>query len=90
MEYLEPNALIEAAHPEIVKIAAEIAGTAPDAYRPALALTKWTAENMKMDAGIVMAPASELIRERKATCVGYATLLASRARIARARIEPAT
>ena len=35
-----------------------------------------------MDAGIVMAPASELVRDRRATCMGYATLLAALARAA--------
>jgi hypothetical protein len=35
-----------------------------------------------MDAGIVMATASELISDRRATCMGYATLLAALARAA--------
>ncbi len=74
-EHLEPNALIESKNADIVKIATGIEGpNLPEA------LTKWVAENMKMDAGIVMAPASELIRDRKATCMGYATLLAALAR----------
>ncbi|HEX5758903.1 MAG TPA: transglutaminase-like domain-containing protein, partial [Thermoanaerobaculia bacterium] len=80
--YLAPNALVESGHPEIVALAREIAGAEPDAYRAALALTRWTAEHMTMDAGIVMAPASELVRERKGTCMGYATLLAALARAA--------
>jgi hypothetical protein len=79
-EYLAANALVESTHPEIARIADEVAGPETDAYRAALALTRWVAENMSMDAGIVMAPASELIRDRKATCMGYATLLAALAR----------
>ena len=79
-EFLAPNALVESSHPDIVKTAGEIADAEPDAYKAALALTRWVAGNMSMNAGIVMAPASELIRDRKATCVGYATLLAALAR----------
>lgn len=79
-EFLASNALVESAHPEIVRVAKELAR--PGAFDTALALTEWTAENLSMDAGIVMAPASELIRDRKATCMGYATLLAALARAA--------
>ncbi len=79
-EFLEPNALVESANEDIVKIARGLASA--DRYQTALALTKWTADNMTMDAGIVMAPASELVRDRKATCMGYATLLAALARAA--------
>jgi len=79
-EFLEPNALVESADKEIVRIAKAL--TTPDSYETAQALTKWTAENLTMDAGIVMAPASELVRDRRATCMGYATLLASLARAA--------
>lgn len=79
-EFLEPNALVESTDPDIVRIAKQVRGS--DAYDTALALATWTAENLSMDAGIVMAPASELIRDRKATCMGYATLLAALARAA--------
>jgi hypothetical protein len=37
---------------------------------------------MKFDLGIVFAPATEIIRNRRGTCVGYATLLATLARAA--------
>ncbi len=79
-EFLEPNAFVESANEDIVRIARGL--TSAGRYETALALTKWTADNMTMDAGIVMAPASELVRDRKATCMGYATLLAALARAA--------
>jgi hypothetical protein len=79
-EFVESNAFVESANEEIARIAKEL--TTPDGYGTALALTKWTAENLTMDAGIVMAPASELVRDRRATCMGYATLLATLARAA--------
>jgi hypothetical protein len=79
-EYTKPNPLVESTHPDIVKVAKELTRATP--HETAQELTRWVAENMTMDAGIVVAPASELIRDRRATCMGYATLLASLARAA--------
>jgi transglutaminase superfamily protein len=79
-EYLEPNALVESSHADIVAIARSLKKDTP--LQTAEALTAWTAEHVTMDAGIVMAPASELVRDRRATCMGYATLLATLARAA--------
>ncbi len=79
-EFLEPNALVESSHPDIVSIASEL--KRDDDRATAEELTRWVAENLSMDAGIVLAPASELIRDRKATCMGYATLLAALGRAA--------
>jgi hypothetical protein len=82
-EYLAPNAIVESSNAEIVSIANEAAGKEKDAYQAALAMTRWVSSNVKMDAGIVMAPASELVHTRRGTCMGFATLLASVARAAR-------
>ena len=79
-EFVQPNALVESDHPDVVRIAE--AQTTADPFATALALTTWTAEHLTLDAGIVMAPASELVRDRRATCMGYATLLAALARAA--------
>ena len=79
-EFLEPNAFIESQNTDIVATARSLGKRTT--FETAQALTTWTAENMTMDAGIVMAPASELIRDRRATCMGYATVLASLARAA--------
>ena len=35
---------------------------------------------MTFDLGIALAPSSEILRDRRGTCVGYATLLAALAR----------
>ena len=45
-------------------------------------LRDWVSDNMHMDLGIVLAPASEAIRQRKGTCAAYAITLASLARAA--------
>ncbi len=81
-QYLEPNAYIQSDDPEIMRRARELAGTEKDAFRAALAMERWVAENMKFDLGIAFAPATEIIRDKRGTCVGYATLLASLARAA--------
>jgi hypothetical protein len=76
-EYLTPNALVESDHAQIVALAQEVAGDERDPWRAAQELTRWVAENVRLDLGVVMAPAAELVRDRRATCVGYATLLAA-------------
>ena len=80
--YLEPNALIQSDDAEILRLAKELVGAEQDAFEAAISLERWVAENMKFDLGIVFAPATEIIRNRRGTCVGYATLLASLARAA--------
>jgi hypothetical protein len=77
-EDLAPNALVQSDDEAIAATAKQLAGT--DAWSTALAMTRWVAENMSFDTGIVQAPASELMRDRKGTCMGYATLLAALAR----------
>jgi len=81
-QYLEPNAFIQSDDAEILRLSREIIGGEKDAFRASLALERWVAENMKFDLGIVFAPAAEIIRNRRGTCVGYATLLATLARAA--------
>ena len=80
--YLESNAIVEARDPEIQRLAAAIVGTETDAYRAALRLSEWVEREVRFDLGIAFAPASELVRERRGTCVGYAVLLAALARAA--------
>lgn len=77
---LAPGPLVESAHPEIVRLAGEVAGGEPDPYRRALALAAWVHGALAFDPGIVLAPASELARARRGTCAGHAVLLAALAR----------
>ena len=81
-QYLEPNAIIQSDDAEIQRLSRELVGAERDAYRAALSLERWVAGNMNFDLGIIFAPATELIRDRRGTCVGYATLLATLARAA--------
>jgi len=79
---LAPGPLVESAHPEIVRLAGEIAGSEEDPYRRALALAAWVHGALAFDPGIVLAPASELARARRGTCAGHAVLLAAVAGLA--------
>jgi len=81
-KYLEPNAYIQSDDAEILRLAKDLVGDEKDALQAALRLERWVAENMKFDLGIVFAPATEIIRDRRGTCVGYATLFATLARAA--------
>jgi transglutaminase-like putative cysteine protease len=81
-EFLVPNEFIQSDLPEIRKAALDIAGGEADAFKAALKLVRWVAENMTFDLGIALAPAAELFQNRRGTCLGYATLLATLARAA--------
>jgi transglutaminase-like putative cysteine protease len=81
-EYLEPNAYVQSDDPGIQNLARKIIGGEKDMFAAALKLERWVSENMKFDLGIVLAPASEIYRSRRGTCLGYATLLAALARAA--------
>ena len=81
-EFLAPNAIVQSDDAEVERIAREVVGSEKDAFRAACRLRDWVSDNMHMDLGIVLAPASEAIRQRKGTCAAYAITLASLARAA--------
>jgi hypothetical protein len=80
--YLKANAYLDSDDPGIKKVAAEVAGPVKDPYDKAWRLRNWVATNMTFDLGIVFAPASEVIKNKRGTCAGYASLLASLLRAA--------
>lgn len=81
-EFLEPNTFIQSDDPEVRATAREIVGGETDLFRAALKLERWVAENMTFDPGIVLAPSVEVFKNRRGTCIGYATLLTTLARAA--------
>jgi hypothetical protein len=76
----ESNALIQSDDPNVIALAKNIAGSESDPWKKALLLQAWVAANMQFDTGIAVAPASELVRDKHGTCMGYSILLASLAR----------
>ena len=75
--YLAPNALLQSDDANVMKIAKDVVGDERDLFRAARALQRWTADNMQFDPGIAIASGSEVARDRRGTCFGYSTLLAS-------------
>ena len=81
-EYLEPNAYVQSNDPELRAKALEIVGDEKDLFRATLKLERWVAEAMSMDLGIAVAPSVEIFKNRRGTCVAYATLLTTLTRAA--------
>ena len=78
--YLTPNAYLQSDDEELAALAREIVGDTRDALEAGLALERWVAENMRFDMGVVMAPSSEVLEQRRGTCTEYAVLLTTLAR----------
>ena len=81
-DFLIANSIIQSDDPALRAEVAKILGGETDAWSAALKLKRWVAEHMTFDAGIAMAPSTELFKDRHGTCLGYATLLATMARAA--------
>ena len=81
-EFLVPNAYIQSDDPELRKTALATIGSEADLWQASLKLRRWVSENMHFDLGIAFAPSRELFKNRRGTCVGYATLLATLLRAA--------
>jgi transglutaminase-like putative cysteine protease len=80
--YLIANSVIQSDDPALRAATAKILAGEKNAWTAALKLRRWVSENMTFDAGIALAPSSELFKDRHGTCLGYATLLATMARAA--------
>jgi transglutaminase-like putative cysteine protease len=81
-EFLEPNAIIQADDAEVLRIARQVVGDEKDIAKAAGKLRSWVSANMKLDLGIAVAPASEVARNLRGTCMAYSVLLASLLRAA--------
>lgn len=80
--YLEPNPYLQSDDPDIQWLVHDLVSGDKDVFEAALTLERWVAENLFFDPGLVLAPASEIFKDRRGTCLGYATLLATLARAA--------
>lgn len=80
--FLQANAWLQSDAEDIRQTAAQIIGDETDAWQAALLLERWVAENMSFDMGIVLAPSSEVLSNRRGTCSEYTMLLTALARAA--------
>jgi transglutaminase-like putative cysteine protease len=81
-QYLQPNAILQSDDAEVARLAHSIVGEERDRFRAARKLQEWVANHLKLDLGITLAPASEVARNRRGTCIAYSILLASLERAA--------
>lgn len=79
---LRPNALIQSDDAEVIRIAREVTANVQGDFEKARRLQDWVSQNLQFDLGIALAPASEVVRNRRGTCVAYAVLLAALERAA--------
>lgn len=75
--YSRPNAVIQSDDSEVIRIAREATGKVKGDFEKARRLQDWVSKNLDFDLGIALAPASEVVRNRRGTCIAYAVLLAS-------------
>jgi transglutaminase-like putative cysteine protease len=78
--YLKPNQVLQSDDAAVAQLARTIVGEETDRFKSARKLQDWVAGNLTYDLGIALAPASEVVRNRRGTCMAYAVLLASMAR----------
>jgi transglutaminase-like putative cysteine protease len=79
---LAPNALVQSDDSEVVRLAHDLAAGGGDRLAAARALQDWAAAHVEFDLGIALAPASEVVRNRRGTCIAFAVLLAALERAA--------
>ncbi|MCA1658944.1 MAG: transglutaminase-like domain-containing protein [Verrucomicrobiaceae bacterium] len=79
---LRPNALVQSDDAEVMRIAREVTTNVKGDFEKARKLQNWVSQNLKFDLGIALAPASEVVRNRRGTCVAYTVLLAALERAA--------
>jgi hypothetical protein len=90
--FLAPNAILQSDDAEVVRLAHSIVGgdaargageaTLVERIAKVRKLQDWVAANVDLDLGVALAPASEVVRDRRGTCIAFAVLLASLERAA--------
>jgi transglutaminase-like putative cysteine protease len=84
--YLAPNAILQSDDPAVAALAREVVGGDDAGRRDPLAaarkLQDWVAAHAELDLGVALAPASEVVRNRRGTCIAFAVLLAALERAA--------
>lgn len=81
-EYLRSTAFFNLEDTLIQKKLPMIVGNETDPWKKVTMIRDWVNRNMHLNAGITMAPSSEIIRNMEGTCVSYATLTTTLCRAA--------
>ncbi len=80
LPFTAPTVILQSDHPDVAALAAQLHRSYLGPYAQARLLQDWVAEHMHFDPGLALLPASEVVRDRRGTCVAYAVLLASLSR----------
>jgi transglutaminase-like putative cysteine protease len=80
LPFTAPTVILQSDDPDVAALAAQLRRTYLGPLAQARLLQDWVAEHMHFDPGLALLPASEVVRDRRGTCVAYAVLLASLAR----------
>ncbi len=78
--YLQANSYLNIDDPLIQKTAKELTSNLKSDWEKVIRLRDWVSQKIKFDPGIVFAPSTEVIREKRGTCVSFAILLTALAR----------
>lgn len=75
--YLGHDLSVESDHPDIRKLAQQIAGGEPDAWKAAVAVNRWVARNLKKAYGASADRATDVLAQRKGDCTEHSLLAVS-------------
>jgi transglutaminase-like putative cysteine protease len=76
-EFLESCHFIDSDDARIKDLARKAAGLEKDPWKIALRIERWVKQNMRPDDGAALGPASQVARELRGDCRGYALLTAA-------------
>jgi hypothetical protein len=76
-EFLEPCHFIDSDDARVKQLARQAAGAEKDPWKIALRIERWVKQNMRPDDGAALGPASQVARELRGDCRGYALLTAA-------------
>ncbi len=81
-EYLGSSFFINKDDTMAVQLTRQITGSETDYWRKVILIRDWVNTNMTFNAGITMAPSSEVLRNLEGTCVSFATITTTLCRAA--------
>jgi transglutaminase-like putative cysteine protease len=73
-EYLESCHFIDSDDARVKELARQAAGAEKDPWKIALRIERWVKQNMRPDDGAALGPASQVARDLRGDCRGYALL----------------
>ena len=73
-QFIESSFFLDTKDTLVMKQVKEIVGSEQDPWKKVKLIRTWVNKNMKFNAGIALAPSSEVIRNMEGTCVSFGTI----------------